>query len=86
VKSPLNYTLFKKQINRLRKESIGLPLLLEGQDEPAGGALLEERLNARKISCLLTVPQGEGRPSPKKYVVYSKKNLGGVAETTGDSP
>ena len=37
IKSPLNFTLAKKELNRLRKENIGLPLLLQAQDKTQAG-------------------------------------------------
>lgn len=69
----LNCALLKRQVHQIRKESIGLPILLDSQENTLRESLLEERINAKKISCMLTLQ--DDRPS-RKYVVYSRKNLG----------
>lgn len=63
----LNQTARKRELRQLRKESIGLPLLLEGECDQDFS--LQEKLNSKKMAALLNA-----EPSRKK-VVFSRKNI-----------
>lgn len=67
LRDRLNQTARKRELKQLRKESIGLPLLLEGECDQDFS--LQEKFNAKKMAAL-----SNAEPSRKK-VVFSRKNM-----------
>lgn len=62
-----NQTARKRELKQLRKESIGLPLLLEG--ECGQDFSLQEKFNSKKMAAFLNA-----EPTRKK-VVFSRRNM-----------
>lgn len=67
LRDRLNQTARKRELKQLRKESIGLPFLLESECDQDFS--LQEKFNSKKMTAFLNA-----EPSRKK-VIFSRKNM-----------